>query len=211
MLKNLISKLIGNSKLITAFLIAMPMVLVMSIFMLSHALFNPKHPSTEEIVESLTHKAKLGGIDLASVGIEIEAEENVTDNETQEKGYVVTEDGIIIWDKHYYYQIARTFVTNVKGQSNTIVRANLAVSSYLPGTVGENYQMQMTAFDPMMMSAVLDFMADSTKSDYIGPKNIERTLKKIKDVVNDVLKKQEARYFVDHVYFFELAMNDGRL
>ena len=99
----------------------------------------------------------------------------------------------------------------MKGQSDTIVRANLAVSSYLAGTVGENYQMQMTAFDPMMMSAVLNFMADTTKSDYIGAKNIERTSKKIKDVINDVLKKQEARYFVDHVYFVQLAMNDGRL
>ena len=159
----------------------------------------------------MTHKAKLGGIDLASLGIEIDLGDNETDNETQEQGYVVTEDGLIIWDKHYYYEIVRTFVTNVKGQSDTIVRANLAVSSYLAGTVGENYQMQMTAFDPMMMSAVLNFMADTTKSDYIGSKNIERTSNKIKDVINDVLKKQEARYFVDHVYFVQLAMNDGRL
>ena len=32
---------------------------------------------------------------------------------------------------------------------------------------------------------------------------------KIKNVINEVLEKQDARYLVDHVYFFELAMNDG--
>ena len=211
MLKNLFGKLIGNSKLVIASLMAIPMMTVLLIFILSHALFTPEQPSTDEIINSLTHKAKLGGIDLASLGIEIDLGDNETDNETQEQGYVVTEDGLIIWDKHYYYEIARTFVTNVKGQSDTIVRANIAVSSYLAGTVGENYSMQMTAFDPMMMSAVLNFMTDTTKSDYIGSKNIELTSKKIKDVINEVLKKQEARYFVDHVYFVQLAMNDGRL
>ncbi len=211
MLKKLFDKLIGNRRIVTAMLIVAPMLAVTLIFIFSHAFFTPQQPSTEEIIDSITRKAKLGGIDPASVGIEINFGDNETDNETQEQSYVVSEDGLIIWDKHYYYQIIRTFVTNVKGQSDTIIRANLALSSYLAGTVGENYQMQMTAFDPMMMSAVLEFMADSTKSDYIGSKNIERTSNKIKDVINNVLKKQEARYFVDHVYFVELAMNDGRL
>ena len=213
MLKKLYGKLTGNTKLITALLIGAPVLAVGLIFILTHALFTPQQPSTEEIIASLNGKAILGGIDPALVGVEINLADNTTDNdnETQDQGYVVTEDGLIIWDKHYYYEIIRTFVTNVKGQSDTIVRANLALSSYLAGTVGENYQMQMTAFDPMMMSAVLEFMADTAKSDYIGSKNIERTSNKIKAVINKVLKKQEARYFVDHVYFIELAMNDGRL
>ena len=215
MLKNLLVKLIGNSRLVTAMLIGAPVMAVTLIFILSHTFFTPRQPSTEEIIESITRKAMLGGIDPALVGVQINLAnseiDSETDNEIQDQGYVVTQDGLIIWDKHYYYQIIRTFVTNVKGQSDTIVRANLALSSYLAGTVGENYQMQMTAFDPMMMSAVLEFMAGSTKSDYIGSKNIERTSNKIKDVINIVLKKQEARYLVDHVYFVELAMNDGRL
>ena len=211
MLKKLFGKLIGNSRLVIAMLIVAPIMAVTLVFILTHAFFTPKQPSTEEIIDSLNRKAMLGGIDPSLVGVEIKLADSEVDNETQDKGYVVTEDGLIIWDKHYYYQIIRTFVTNVKGGSDTIVRANLALSSYLAGTVGENYQMQMTAFDPMMMSAVLDFMADSTKSDYIGSKNIEITCNKIKDVINNVLKKQEARYFVDHVYFVELAMNDGRL
>ena len=211
MLKKLFGKLFGNSRLVIAMLMVAPMMAVTLVFILTHAFFTPKQPSTEEIIDSLNRKAMLGGIDPALVGVEINLADSQADNETQDKGYVVTEDGLIIWDKFYYYQIIRTLVTNVKGGSDTIVRANLALSSYLAGTVGENYQMQMTAFDPMMMSAVLDFMADSTKSDYIGSKNIETTSNKIKDVINDVLEKQEARYFVDHVYFVELAMNDGRL
>ena len=211
MLKKLFGKLFGNSRLVIAMLMVAPMMAVTLVFILTHAFFTPKQPSTEEIIDSLNRKAMLGGIDPALVGVEINLADSQADNETQDKGYVVTEDGLIIWDKFYYYQIIRTLVTNVKGGSDTIVRANLALSSYLAGTVGENYQMQMTAFDPMMMSAVLDFMASSTKSDYIGSKNIEITSNKIKDVINNVLKKQEARYFVDHVYFVELAMNDGRL
>ena len=211
MLKKLFGKLIRNSRLVTAMLIVAPIMAVTLVFILTHAFFTPKMPSSEEIIDSLNRKAMLGGIDPSLVGVEIKLADSEVDNETQDKGYVVTEDGLIIWDKHYYYQIIRTFVTNVRGGSDTIVRANLALSSYLAGTVGENYQMQMTAFDPMMMSAVLDFMANSTKSDYIGSENIEITSNKIKDVINNVLKKQEARYFVDHVYFVELAMNDGRL
>ena len=96
MLKNFFEKLIGNSKLVIASLMAIPMMTVLLIFILSHALFTPEQPSTDEIINSLTHKAKLGGIDLASLGIEIDLGDNETDNETQEQGYVVTEkaDGI---------------------------------------------------------------------------------------------------------------------
>mgnify|MGYP007000242451 len=60
MLKKLLGKITGNSKLLTGLLIATPMVAVAFIFILSHALFTPKQPSSEEIMKSLALKAKLG-------------------------------------------------------------------------------------------------------------------------------------------------------
>ena len=209
MLKNLLGKITGNSKLLIGLLIATPMVAVAFIFILSHALFTPKQPSSEEIIQSLASKAKLGGVDLASVGFELAIEEKKSDNQTQGPDYTVTEDGLIVWDEHYYYKIITTFVTNVQSETDTIVRADIAISSYLPSTVGENYQMQMSAFEPMIVSAVLNFLGNMKKTDFIGSENLDLTSNKIKNVINEVLEKQDARYLVDHVYFFELAMNDG--
>tara|TARA_B100000886_G_C20317914_1_gene446806 strand:- start:267 stop:902 length:636 start_codon:yes stop_codon:yes gene_type:complete len=209
MLKNLLGKIIGNSKLLIGLLIATPMVAVAFIFILSHALFTPKQPSSEEIIQSLASKAKLGGVDLALVGLELAIEDKKSDNQTQGPDYTVTEDGLIVWDEHYYYKIITTFVTNVQSETDTIVRADIAISSYLPSTVGENYQMQMSAFEPMIVSAVLNFLGNMKKTDFIGSENLDLTSNKIKNVINEVLEKQDARYLVDHVYFFELAMNDG--
>ena len=211
MLKKLLGKITGNSRLLMGLLIGAPMVAVAIIFVLSHALFTPHQPSSEEIIQSLASKAKLGGVDLTLVGLDLSSEDNQSDNQTQELDYVVTEDGLIIWDEHYYYKIITTFVTNVQSEVDTIVRADIAISSYLPSTVGENYQMQMSAYEPMMVSAVLNFLGDMKKSDFIGPENLDRTSNGIKNVINEVLEKKDARYLVDHVYFFELAMNDGRL
>ena len=209
MLKNLLGKITGNSKLLIGLLIATPMVAVAFIFILSHALFTPKQPSSEEIIQSLASKAKLGGVDLALVGLELAIEDKKSDNQTQGPDYTVTEDGLIVWDEHYYYKIITTFVTNVQSETDTIVRADIAISSYLPSTVGENYQMQMSAFEPMIVSAVLNFLGNMEKTDFIGSENLDLTSNKIKNVINEVLEKQDARYLVDHVYFFELAMNDG--
>ena len=209
MLKKLLAKITGNSKLLTGLLIATPMVAVAFIFILSHALFTPKQPSSEEIIQSLASKAKLGGVDLALVGLELAIEDKKSDNQTQGPDYTVTEDGLIVWDEHYYYKIITTFVTNVQSETDTIVRADIAISSYLPSTVGENYQMQMSAFEPMIVSAVLNFLGNMKKTDFIGSENLDLTSNKIKNVINEVLEKQDARYLVDHVYFFELAMNDG--
>lgn len=209
MLKNLLGKITGNSKLLIGLLIATPMAAVAFIFILSHALFTPKQPSSEEIIQSLASKAKLGGVDLALVGLELAIEDKKSDNQTQGPDYTVTEDGLIVWDEHYYYKIITTFVTNVQGETDTIVRADIAISSYLPSTVGENYQMQMSAFEPMIVSAVLNFLGNMKKTDFIGSENLDLTSNKIKNVINEVLEKQDARYLVDHVYFFELAMNDG--
>ena len=209
MLKNLLGKITGNSKLLIGLLIATPMVAVAFIFILSHALFTPKQPSSEEIIQSLASKAKLGGVDLALVGLELAIEDKKSDNQTQEPDYTVTEDGLIVWDEHYYYKIITTFVTNVQSETDTIVRADIAISSYLPSTVGENYQMQMSAFEPMIVSAVLNFLGNMKKTDFIGSENLDLTSNNIKNVINEVLEKQDARYLVDHVYFFELAMNDG--
>ena len=69
--------------------------------------------------------------------------------------------------------------------------------------------MQMSAFEPMIVSAVLNFLGNMKKTDFIGSENLDLTSNKIKNVINEVLEKQDARYLVDHVYFFELAMNDG--
>ena len=209
MLKNLLGKITGNSKLLIGLLIATPMVAVAFIFILSHALFTPKQPSSEEIIQSLASKAKLGGVDLALVGLELAIEDKKSDNQKQGPDYSVTEDGLIVWDEHYYYKIITTFVTNVQSETDTIVRADIAISSYLPSTVGENYQMQMSAFEPMIVSAVLNFLGNMKKTDFIGAENLDLTSNKIKNVINEVLEKQDARYLVDHVYFFELAMNDG--
>jgi flagellar basal body-associated protein FliL len=118
---------------------------------------------------------------------------------------------LLIWNEHYYHKILTTFVTNVQSEVDTIVRADIAISTYLPSTVGENYQMQMSAFEPMMVSAVLNFLGNMKKSDFIGSENLEFTSNEIKFVINEALKKQDARYFVDNVHFFELAMNDGQL
>ncbi len=211
MLKNLLGKITGNSKLLTGLLIATPMVGVAFIFILSHALFTPKQPSSEEIIQSLASKAKLGGVDLASVGLELAVEDIKSDNQTKELDYTVTDDGLIVWDKHYYHKIITTFVTNVQGGDDTIVRADIAISSYLPSTVGENYQMQMSALEPMMVSAVFNFLGNMKKNDFIGSENLKFTSNGIKNVINEALEKQDARYLVDHVYFFELAMNDGQL
>ena len=211
MLKKLLGKITGNSRLLTGLLIVTPMMAVAIIFILSHALFTPKQPSSEEIIQSLASKAKLGGVDLALVGLELTIEDKKFDNQTQESDYTVAEDGLIVWDEHYYYKIITTFVTNVQSDTDTIVRADIAISSYLPSTVGDNYQMQMSTFEPMMVSAVLNFLGNMKKTDFIGLKNLEFTSNRIKNVINETLEKQDARYFVDHVYFFELAMNDGPL
>ena len=61
----------------------------------------------------------------------------------------------------------------------------------------------------MIVSAVLNFLGNMKKTDFIGSENLDLTSNKIKNVINEVLEKQDARYLVDHVYFFELAMNDG--
>mgnify|MGYP001442886024 CR=1 FL=1 len=209
MLKNLLGKITGNRKLLIGFLIATPILAVTFLFVLSHVLFSPHQPSSEEIIQSLASKAKLGGVDLALVGLELAIEDKKSDNQTQGPDYTVTEDGLIVWDEHYYYKIITTFVTNVQSETDTIVRADIAISSYLPSTVGENYQMQMSAFEPMIVSAVLNFLGNMKKTDFIGSENLDLTSNKIKNVINEVLEKQDARYLVDHVYFFELAMNDG--
>ena len=211
MLKNLLSKITGNRNLLMGFLIATPMAVVTFLFVLSHSLFLPHKPSSEEIIKSSALKAKLGGVDLALVGLDVAFEDNQSDSKTQELSNTVTKDGLLIWNEHYYHKILTTFVTNVQSEVDTIVRADIAISTYLPSTVGENYQMQMSAFEPMMVSAVLNFLGNMKKSDFIGSENLEFTSNEIKFVINEALEKQDARYFVDQVHFFELAMNDGQL
>ena len=76
MLKNLLGKITGNSKVLMGFLIATPIVAVTFLFVLSHALFSPNHPSSEEIMNSLAVKAKLGGVDLTLVGLGLAFEDN---------------------------------------------------------------------------------------------------------------------------------------
>lgn len=211
MLKNLLGKITANSKLLMGFLIATPILAVTFLFVLSHALFSPTHPSSEEIMNSVAIKAKLGGVDLASVDLGVGFEDNHSENQNKEPTNAINEDGLIIWNEHYYYKILTTFVTNVQSDADTIVRADIAISSLLPSTVGENYQMQMSAFEPMIVSAVYNFLGSMKKSDFIGLENLELTSNEIRIVINKALEKQDASYFVDHVNFFELAMNDGQL
>ena len=63
----------------------------------------------------------------------------------------------------------------------------------------------------MIVSAVYNFLGSMKKSDFIGLENLELTSNEIRIVINKALEKQDASYFVDHVNFFELAMNDGQL
>jgi hypothetical protein len=68
------------------------MAVVTFLFVLSHALFLPHKPSSEEIIKSSALKAKLGGVDLALVGLDVAFEDNQSDSKTQELNNTVTKD-----------------------------------------------------------------------------------------------------------------------
>ena len=70
MLGKIIGKITGGeSKLMTVALIMGPILVVAVLFILTHLLFTPKQPTSEEIVASIANKAMLGGIDPSIVGV----------------------------------------------------------------------------------------------------------------------------------------------
>lgn len=207
MLGKIIGKITGGeSKLMTVALIVGPILVVAVLFILTHLLFTPKQPTSEEIVASIANKAMLGGIDPSIVGVTIPLDDNQSSADTDSEGSDAFE---FISSEYIYYKIPTTFVTNLKGDVTTVLRADIAVSTYLKATFYDSFNEEMVAVSPIMVSAILTALGKISLADFTGAKNLEKTAEYLTQAVNTELKKKNTLYSIDYVHFFELAFNEG--
>ena len=207
MLGKIIGKITGGeSKLMTVALIMGPILVVAVLFILTHLLFTPKQPTSEEIVASIANKAMLGGIDPSIVGVTIPLDDNQSSADTDSEGSDAFE---FISSEYIYYKIPTTFVTNLKGDVTTVLRADIAVSTYLKATSYDSFNEEMVAVSPIMVSAILTALGKISFADFTGAKNLEKTAEYLTQAVNTELKKKNTLYSIDYVHFFELAFNEG--
>ena len=207
MLGKIIGKISGGeSKLMTVALIIGPILVVAVLFILTHLLFTPKQPTSEEIVASIANKAMLGGIDPSIVGVTIPLDDNQSSADTDSEGSDAFE---FISSEYIYYKIPTTFVTNLKGDVTTVLRADIAVSTYLKATFYDSFNEEMVAVSPIMVSAILTALGKISLADFTGAKNLEKTAEYLTQAVNTELEKKNTLYSIDYVHFFELAFNEG--
>ena len=207
MLGKIIGKITGGeSKLMTVALIVGPILVVAVLFILTHLLFTPKQPTSEEIVASIANKAMLGGIDPSIVGVTIPLDDNQSSADTDSEGSDAFE---FISSEYIYYKIPTTFVTNLKGDVTTVLRADIAVSTYLKATFYDSFNEEMVAVSPIMVSAILTALGKISLADFTGAKNLEKTAGYLTQAVNTELEKKNTLYSIDYVHFFELAFNEG--
>ena len=207
MLGKIIGKITGGeSKLMTVALIVGPILVVAVLFILTHLLFTPKQPTSEEIVASIANKAMLGGIDPSIVGVTIPLDDNQSSADADSEGSDAFE---FISSEYIYYKIPTTFVTNLKGDVTTVLRADIAVSTYLKATFYDSFNEEMVAVSPIMVSAILTALGKISLADFTGAKNLEKTAEYLTQAVNTELEKKNTLYSIDYVHFFELAFNEG--
>ena len=207
MLGKIIGKITGGeSKLMTVALIVGPILVVAVLFILTHLLFTPKQPTSEEIVASIANKAMLGGIDPSIVGVTIPLDDNQSSADADSEGSDAFE---FVSSEYIYYKIPTTFVTNLKGDVTTVLRADIAVSTYLKATSYDSFNEEMVAATPIMVSAILTALGKISLADFTGAKNLEKTAEYLTQAVNTELKKKNTLYSIDYVHFFELAFNEG--
>ena len=207
MLGKIIGKITGGeSKLMTVALIVGPILVVAVLFILTHLLFTPKQPTSEEIVASIANKAMLGGIDPSIVGVTIPLDDNQSSIDADSEGSDAFE---FVSSEYIYYKIPTTFVTNLKGDVTTVLRADIAVSTYLKATFYDSFNEEMVAVSPIMVSAILTALGKISLADFTGAKNLEKTAEYLTQAVNTELKKKNTLYSIDYVHFFELAFNEG--
>ena len=207
MLGKIIGKITGGeSKLMTVALIVGPILVVAVIFILTHLLFTPKQPTSEEIVASIANKAMLGGIDPSIVGVTIPLDDNQSSIDADSEGSDAFE---FVSSEYIYYKIPTTFVTNLKGDVTTVLRADIAVSTYLKATSYDSFNEEMVAVSPIMVSAILTALGKISLADFTGAKNLEKTAEYLTQAVNTELEKKNTLYSIDYVHFFELAFNEG--
>lgn len=207
MLGKIIGKITGGeSKLMTVALIVGPILVVAVLFVLTHLLFTPKQPTSEEIVASIANKAMLGGIDPSIVGVTIPLNDNQSSVDADSEGSDVFE---FVPSEYLYYKIPTTFVTNLKGDVTTVLRVDIAVSTYLKVTSYDSFNEEMVAATPIMVSAILTALGKISLADFTGAKNLEKTADYLTQAVNTELKKKNTLYSIDYVHFFELAFNEG--
>ncbi len=196
----------GESKLMTVALIVGPILVVAVLFVLTHLLFTPKQPTSEEIVASIANKAMLGGIDPSIVGVTIPLDDNQSSVDADSEGSDAFE---FVSSEYMYYKIPTTFVTNLKGDVTTVLRADIAVSTYLKATSYDSFNEEMVAVTPIMVSAILTALGKISLADFTGAKNLQKTAEYLTQAVNTELKKKNTLYSIDYVHFFELAFNEG--
>lgn len=207
MLGKIIGKITGGeSKLMTVALIVGPILVVAVLFILTHLLFTPKQPTSEEIVASIANKAMLGGIDPSIVGVTIPLDDNQSSIDADSEGSDAFE---FVSSEYIYYKIPTTFVTNLKGDVTTVLRADIAVSTYLKATSYDSFNEEMVAVSPIMVSAILTALGKISLADFTGAKNLEKTAEYLTQAVNTELEKKNTLYSIDYVHFFELAFNEG--
>ena len=207
MLGKIIGKITGGeSKLMTVALIVGPILAVAVLFILTHLLFTPKQPTSEEIVASIANKAMLGGIDPSIVGVTIPLDDNQSSIDADSEGSDAFE---FVSSEYIYYKIPTTFVTNLKGDVTTVLRADIAVSTYLKATSYDSFNEEMVAVSPIMVSAILTALGKISLADFTGAKNLEKTAEYLTQAVNTELEKKNTLYSIDYVHFFELAFNEG--
>ena len=207
MLGKIIGKITGGeSKLMTVALIVGPILVVAVLFILTHLLFTPKQPTSEEIVASIANKAMLGGIDPSIVGVTIPLDDNQSSADADSEGSDAFE---FVSSEYIYYKIPTTFVTNLKGDVTTVLRADIAVSTYLKATFYDSFNEEMVAVSPIMVSAILTALGKISLADFTGAKNLEKTAEYLTQAVNTELEKKNTLYSIDYVHFFELAFNEG--
>ena len=207
MLGKIIGKITGGeSKLMTVALRIGPILVVAVLFILTHLLFTPKQPTSEEIVASIANKAMLGGIDPSIVGVTIPLDDNQSSIDADSEGSDAFE---FVSSEYIYYKIPTTFVTNLKGDVTTVLRADIAVSTYLKATSYDSFNEEMVAVSPIMVSAILTALGKISLADFTGAKNLEKTAEYLTQAVNTELKKKNTLYSIDYVHFFELAFNEG--
>jgi flagellar basal body-associated protein FliL len=207
MLGKIIGKITGGeSKLMTVALIIGPILVVAVLFILTHLLFTPKQPTSEEIVASIANKAMLGGIDPSIVGVTIPLDDNQSSIDADSEGSDAFE---FVSSEYIYYKIPTTFVTNLKGDVTTVLRADIAVSTYLKATSYDSFNEEMVAVSPIMVSAILTALGKISLADFTGAKNLEKTAEYLTQAVNTELEKKNTLYSIDYVHFFELAFNEG--
>jgi flagellar basal body-associated protein FliL len=148
----------------------------------------------------------LGGIDPSIVGVTIPLDDNQSSADADSEGSDAFE---FISSEYIYYKIPTTFVTNLKGDVTTVLRADIAVSTYLKATFYDSFNEEMVAVSPIMVSAILTALGKISLADFTGAKNLEKTAEYLTQAVNTELKKKNTLYSIDYVHFFELAFNEG--